>query len=238
LSKDLGLLNSEIQDIENNIGLSEFYFQGNLAIGLGTAYLLDTIAISFISDQNWDLSYLELDIIQLNDEENIINDILKIRHISRNIHIQDHETWIQRKIQEGIVDGTDIWKRREELFPNLKFCDSVRKQLENIRSGQIELRPVYTTLIEIQKCCQNWQDGGFSTEGYSLEESGESESTRNNDQLRKERTFISPDGEERFFERHFKLRSCNWRIHFFPLEPGTLIIGYVGRHLSTVNYRT
>ncbi len=236
LSQDL--FNTEIQEIENHAGLSEFYYQGQLTIGLSIAYLLDTVAISFISEPCWDLICIKLDAIQLDMQENIVNQTLEIRHASRNIHVQDHAEWIQRKIQEGIVDGTDIWSRREELFPNLEFCDSVCKQLENIRSGQLELRPVYKNLIEIQKCCQNWISGTFSVEGYSLDESGESESTRNNNRYRQERTFMCPDGEERFFERHIKLRSCNWRIHFFPLQPGKVIIGYIGRHLPTVNYRT
>jgi hypothetical protein len=93
----------------------------------------------------------------------------------------------------------------------------------------------YKTLIELQKCSQNWKNGGFTVTGYSLDESGESEPTLN--QYRQERTFTCPDDEERLFERHIKLRFCNWRIHFFPLKPGKVIIGYVGRHLPTVNYR-
>lgn len=234
LSQDL--LNIDIQEIENNTALYEFYHKSKLAIGLGVAYLLDTASISFISDQCWEISYLELDIIQLNDGENIVHNTLEIRHASHNNHVQDHAEWIQRKIQEAIVEGADIWDKREELFPNLEFCDSVCKQLENIRPGQIELAPVYKTLVELQKCCQNWTSGAFSVEGYTLDESGESEPTLN--KYRQERTFTCPDGEERLFERHVKLRFCNWRIHFLPLKPGILIIGYVGRHLPTVNYRT
>lgn len=58
------------------------------------------------------------------------------------------------------------------------------------------------------------------------------------DKYLKERTFYCPDGKERLFERHVKLRFCNWRIHFFTEQPGIVIIGYIGRHLPTVKYRT
>ncbi len=54
----------------------------------------------------------------------------------------------------------------------------------------------------------------------------------------KERTFLCPDDKERRFERHVKLKFCNWRIYFFPVKPGTVFIGYVGCHLPTVKYRT
>jgi hypothetical protein len=235
------IVNSEIQDIENNQGLSEFYYQGIVAVGLGVAYLLDTLgintlAISFISDECWNLSKLEINYLEYTENGEEDRKILEIRHASCNIHVQDHATWIQGQIQASITDGEDIWDRKEELFPNLEFCDNVSKQLKNIQYRQLELAPVYKTLIELQKCCQNWKSGGFSVTGYPLDESGESEPTLN--KYGQERLFTCPDNEERLFERHIKLRSCNWRIHFFPLQPGKVIIGYVGRHLPTVNYRT
>lgn len=102
--------------------------------------------------------------------------------------------------------------------------------------GQIELKVVIKALLELQNCCKNWNEGYFSVQGYALEESGESEPTLN--KYRQERIFVCPDGKERLFERHIKLRLCNWRIHFIAEKPGKLIIGYIGRHLPTVNYRT
>ena len=235
------IVNSEIQDIENNQGLSEFYYQGIVAVGLGVAYLLDTlgintIAISLISDECWNFSKLEINCLEYSENCEECRKILQLRHASRNIHVQDHTEWIQRQIQADIDCGQDIWDKKEELFPNLEFCDNVSKQLQNIQYRQLELKPVYKTLTELQKCCQDWKSGGFTVIGYPLDESGESEPTLN--RYRQERLFICPDSEERLFERHIKLRSCNWRIHFFPLQPGKVIIGYVGRHLPTVNYRT
>ncbi|BDA69845.1 hypothetical protein CAL7716_040110 [Calothrix sp. PCC 7716] len=130
----------------------------------------------------------------------------------------------------------ELWDRREEFFPNLDFCDSVARQLQSILNGQLELQAVVDTLFTIQECCSTWQTGAFSLKNYSLDESGESESTLN--QYARERTFTCPDGQRRLFERHVKLRFCNWRIHFFAEKPGKVIIGYVGRHLPTVKYRT
>ncbi|BAZ12926.1 hypothetical protein NIES4071_47600 [Calothrix sp. NIES-4071] len=233
------IANSEIQDIENNASLSEFNYQGELAVGLGIAYVLNTIAISFLSEECWDCSRLELEYKWFNKNEELVHEIVEVIHASRSSHVQEHIDLIQQikeRIREGVDDGVELWQRREELFPNLEFCDAVRRQLENILTGQLELQPVINTLSQLQKCCENWSNGYFNLDGYSIEESGESKPTL--DKYRKERTFLCLDGKERLFERHVKLRFCNWRIHFFAEKPGKVIIGYVGRHLPTVKNRT
>lgn len=233
------IANSEIQDIENNASLCEFNYQGKLAVGLGIAYVLNTIAISFLSEECWDCSRLELEYRWFNKNEELVYEIVEVIHASRSSHVQEHIDFIQQikeRIREGVDDGVELWQRREELFPNLEFCETVKKQLENIRTGQLELQPVVNTLSEMQKCCENWNEGYFNLEKYPVEESGESRVTL--DRYAEERTFLCLDGQERLFERHIKLRFCNWRIHFFAEKPGKVIIGYVGRHLPTVKYRT
>lgn len=228
--------NLEIQEIENNVGSSEFWYQGEQAIGLGVAYMLDAIALSLLSEQCWDCSSLKIELRQLDENGEIIHDIVEIIHASCSKHVQEHGTWIKKRILTGVSDGVDLWNRREELFPNLEFCDAVSKQLQNIRAGQLELQTVVKALFELQNCCQTWNTGSFSVKEHPIEESVESEATLN--KYSKERTFRCPDGKERLFERHVKLRLCNWRIHFFPEKPGKVIVGYVGRHLPTVKYRT
>jgi hypothetical protein len=230
------IANSEIQDLENNAGLSEFYHQGELAIGFGVAHMLNTIAVSLLSEECWDCSRIEIEARQLDEDEQVIHEIVEIIHASRSNHVQEHAYKIQNRIRKGVLNGEDLWNRKEELFPNLEFCDAVGKQLRNIRSGQLELQPVVKILFELQNCCKNWNTGSFNVESYALDESGESEQTLN--KFGKERTFCCPDGQERLFERHVKLRFCNWRIHFFPVKLGKVIIGYVGRHLATVKYKT
>jgi hypothetical protein len=123
------------------------------------------------------------------------------------------------------------------LFPSLQFCNAGNKQLRRLRTGEKKLELVLEVLSILDKCAQNWQAGYFSLEGYPFEESGESEPTLN--QYWRERTFLCPDGEERLFERHVKLKECNWRIHFFPeVKTKKVIIGYVGIHLPTDKYPT
>ncbi|GJD21948.1 hypothetical protein RIVM261_069040 [Rivularia sp. IAM M-261] len=225
-----------IEDIKNNFDLSDVYYQEMQAIGLGFALVSNCIAVSLLSNDCWDASYLQVKFSYMDEDGDIISESVDIIHASRRQHIQNHINWIQERIRRAIYNGLELWDRREEFFPNLDFCDSVARQLQSILNGQLELQAVVDTLFTIQECCSTWQTGAFSLKNYSLDESGESESTLN--QYARERTFTCPDGQRRLFERHVKLRFCNWRIHFFAEKPGKVIIGYVGRHLPTVKYRT
>ncbi len=224
------------EEIKNSFDLSEFMHQGEQAIGLGFALVSDTLPVSLLSDDCWDFNQLQIEFKRIDENGEIVEEIVEIIHASRRNHVQQHTNWIQERIRKCVSDALELWSRREELFPNLEFCDTVGKQLKEILAGQLELQFVVSTLFALQNCCKNWQTGVFSVEAYSIDESGESEPTLN--KYSRERTFRCPDGQDRLFKRHVKLRFCNWRIHFFAVKPGKVIIGYVGRHLPTVKYRT
>lgn len=229
----------EITDtvIRDKVDLSDFNCQGETARELGISYLLDNLAISFNSDTKWNNSHLDLEFTSLDENQDLINTKIKVNHASLEIHIEEHKDWIKQRIQLTINDGKELWHRKEQLFPALEFCESVGKQLKDIRTRQLELQLVIKALFELQNCSKNWSDGAFSTQGYSIETSGESEPTLN--QYSQQRTFGCPDGEERLFEQHVKLKACNWRIHFLPESPSkAIIVGYIGRHLPTDKYPT
>ena len=237
LSTKTPLIVDIIEDIQDKFELSDICYQGKKVQGLGFALIIDGIAISFKSDSQWICEELELNVIRLEQHsERLIDKIENVKHISCRNHIIAHKNWIIERIQTQVINGKQIWEQRENLFPNLQFCDSVKKQLEGILKGQPELIFCLKTLLSLQDCSKNWNDGYFNVDGTSLDESGESEATLN--KYKDERTFICPDGEALIFSRHIKLKVCNWRIHFFPKYPGLLIIGYIGTHLPTVKYKT
>ncbi len=225
-------------EIQQRVDISEFKYQEEVTTELGIAYLLDALAVSLNSNPKWNYSSLELEVTRLNEDDELIEEKIKVVHGSDPNHIREHADWIENRLRTGVIDGLELWKRKEQLLPHLEFCDNVRKQLENIRKGQLELQPVLKALFELDKCSQNWITGGFTVENSTLEESGESETTVQNPKYRQARIFLCPDREERLFARHVKLRFCNWRIHFCPKEPGKVIIGYIGEHLPTSKFRT
>ncbi len=207
---------------------------GEPAQGLGFAYLIDALAVSLLSEPRWNCSRLELEVRQLDENEDLIDERVEIVHASRSSHVQEHTNCINKRIRSKVRDGLELWNRKDELLPSLEFCESVAKQLQSIRTGNLELQPVVKALFELEAYCKNRKTGAFSLEGYLIEASRESQPTLN--KYAKQRTFRCLDGKERLFDWHVKLRLCNWRIHFFPdVGPGKIIIGYVGRHLPTVS---
>jgi hypothetical protein len=231
----------EITDevIKNKIDLSDFKYQGEIARELGICYLFDNLAISFNCNQKWNSDQLELELATIDENDELIESKIKVNHASCEIHIEKHTTWIQTRIYSTINNGKELWSRKQELFPNLEFCDSVQKQLEDILSEQLELQPVRKTLLILQNHCQAWKSGDFYIESSILEYSPESNQTLNNSKYKKQREFICPDGQKRLFSLHAKLRICNWRIYFYPDQADKkVIIGYIGKHLSTDKYPT
>jgi hypothetical protein len=221
-------------EIENRVNLSDFKHQGEQASGLGHALLLNALALSLRSKEQWYLSRLELEVTRLDENENFIDELVEIIHASCRDHVLEHADWIKNTIRTKVNDGLDLWNRKDELLPSLEFCESVAKQLQSIRTGNLELQPVVKALFELEVYCKNRKTGAFSLEGYLIEASRESQPTLN--KYGKQRTFRCLDGKERLFDWHVKLKLCNWRIHFFPdVGQGKIIIGYVGRHLPTVS---
>lgn len=229
--------NDVAEDYKDEFDLSQVWFEKQEAQGLGFALIIDGLAISLNSKQRWNRSLLRIKITRLDEHGELIDEQIDSIHGSSRDHIKQHTIWIRDRIRSTIKDGEELWNRRQELFSNLEFCDSVKKQLENILAGQLELQPVIKTLLILQDYCQNWEGGNFNIEPSILEYSPESTQTLSNSKYRKQREFICPNGETRSFSLHAKLRICNWRIYFYPEKPGKVIIGYVGVHLQTVKYK-
>jgi len=219
---------AKIHSIENNIASCEFYYQGKLAIGLGIAYLLDTISVSVNSAAFWNCSYLDLDIISIDEDDKKIT----IVHASRKEHLQDHIDWFDNRIHSNI-DGKALWNQKDNLFPNLHFCSSVENQIRNLTTGNFMLDHVKDRLRKLQQYAERWTEGGFNSNKLDASASPESEATLK--QYSKERTFLCPDKQKRIFSWHVRL-PLGWRIHFYPEQPNKILIGYIGEHLPTAKF--
>lgn len=225
----------ELPDLYEQILSSEFRYDNQLAKGLGVASLLEALAISLHSKACWDSANIFLEASQISEESEgkIEEQRVKVAHASQPSHIEEHSEWIQRRLQQDIREGADLWKRRAELLPSLIFCDTVASQLEQLSPTM--LRPVARRLFQLQSYCQEWAKSAFDPKQLPTKASPESQATLN--QYAKERTFLCPDNEERTFSWHLRLTPGAWRLYFFPLpESKQMIIGHIGPHLSTVKY--
>ena len=226
-SEDI-LGSAEVYSVENNVASCEFRYQGKLAIGLGIAYLLDTISVSVNSADFWDCSCLDLDVISIDEDDKNIT----IVHASRKEHLQDHIDWIKNRVHSSI-DGRALWDQKDDLFSNIQFCDSVKTQLQSLLTGNSMLEHVKDRLHKLQQYAESWTEGSFDSKKLNCSASPESEATLQ--QYSKERIFICPDGQKRIFSWHVRL-PLGWRIHFYPEQPRKILIGYIGEHLPTAKF--
>jgi hypothetical protein len=152
-----GIADDLISEVENNAAPLEFRHQDKIAIGLGIAFILDTISVSFHSDERWNASILALDITHADGDDEQVN----IIHASTKEHVQAHTDWFQQKCSTNIKTGQDLWEQRDSLFPNLQFCQSTQASLESLLAGDVMLNSVNKRLKELQDYSSNWTDGGF-----------------------------------------------------------------------------
>jgi hypothetical protein len=128
-------------DILNSANLSDFFYGEDRALGLGVAFLLDGLAVSLNSETRWYESHLQLRIIQLDDKGDLSETIEEIHHASRKGHVREHLDWINLRLKDSAIaeinDGLDIWKRKEEWFPHLFFCERVEEQLRILPQGDL-----------------------------------------------------------------------------------------------------
>jgi hypothetical protein len=216
--------------------LPEFWYQTDQANGLGFAFQHEHLAISLMSRSDWHLSHLELEIRDLDESGELITEYVEVFHASHSNHVLEHAEWIKNRTHIEIRDGSDIWNHKDELFPNLQFCDSTGVQIQSLLSGDPKFLYVKRKLLDLEGICQDWQKqgGAFDLQRVPGKKKPESEATLT--MFEQQRTFHCPDGEYRVFSLHVWV-TRDWRIHFFPLgKKQQIIIGYIGAHLPTKKF--
>ncbi len=218
------------EKIKNDFDLSEVFYQGELASGLGFAFVSDSLAVSLCSEAIWDCSCLTLNITQLDENDDLIEEQVEIVHASRSEHIKEHNNWIKNRIRTGVRDGVDLWQRRDELFPHLEFCESVEPQICSVLAGYPMLIQVTKRLFELEEAAKIWTSGFFDLESLSSKATPESDSRLK--EFKNQLTIQCPDRQLRLFSLHVRMTPGAWRLYFFPLNPEDtqkILVGYVGQ---------
>jgi hypothetical protein len=205
----------------------EVRYQGKQAIGLDYAFVFNAIALSLISDPEWDCSRLELEVTPVDENEELVTTNESIIHASRSDHAREHADWIEKRTRKEIRNGLDLWQRRGVLFPHLLFCDAVEKQLQSLLTEDPMLWSVEERLSQLENASQTWISGAVDQNTIPCKTSLESESRLK--KFSQELTIKCPDEKERLFSWHVRMTPGAWRLHFCTeLGPGKIIIGYIG----------
>ncbi|MGG1314061.1 hypothetical protein [Cohnella laeviribosi] len=217
----------------NNFISSEFIHNEITCKGLGIAYLLDGIAISILSHEDWDTHLLNLNFIEVNSSGELFEEVIEVRHISNSKHFELHKPYCDDR--KKLVIGDLEWRNSlEEIFPSLNFCERAKAQLVDYKKGDPILEQIKNRLIELNNYFIKWEKGGFDSTVVPFKVTPESHRTL--EQYREEHTFLCPDGEYRVFSWHLRMTPGAGRIYFIPDEKTRkCIIGHIGNKLKTVS---
>jgi len=239
---DSPLLSDNYSEAKEKNELSEFTImldgKAKSAVGLGAAHLLDTLCVSFLSKNIWDVDEIKnLNHWYLRTDGSEVNTIITVKHASRPEHLDEHKTWIEQHKQnrkDRLAKTKDLWKQRQDFFPHLILCGEVEKQFKKLGKSK-NFEQIIEILKRLDKYAEDWQDGSYSDQAvrqYGLDASGETEFT-----LRKygnQRKFRLPDRTKVLFEKHVK--TGDLRFHFYPdNNTKKVYVGYIGKHLSTIS---
>lgn len=143
----------------------------------------------------------------------------------------------RKELSADITSGQDLWDKREQLYPNLVFCENIKDQLFD----DSEKHHIIAVMKRLERFQEYFSSCGSSYDPKELgmEARTESETVKSDADLRNLRRFKLPNGNEEFFFDHvgFYGKYSGGRIHFLPDAPNKkCYIGYIGRHLQTKKF--
>jgi len=182
------------------------------------------------SQQEWDKTLIECEIIEI-VEEDISSRFEVIHNALSPAHLDQQVVWIEQRIQHSVENGNQLWRSFSDFFPGLICCPAIEEQMAGLPA--CSLASITRGLFRLNAYCTRWRSGAFEPHTIGCAVSPESPTTL--EVYGAERTFLCPDGQNRIFSWHAKVG--RWRIYFDPGSgPGSLLLGYVGKHLRTIKY--
>ncbi|RCW60878.1 hypothetical protein [Halanaerobium sp. ST460_2HS_T2] len=220
--------------------LSEFYYNDRSSKGLLIAVELDFLAISFLSDELWNTSKIQGEyrkLIESGEDTEVNCKETCVYNVSSVEHVDHNSDWINEilaKAKTNLDDSKELWKKRNEFFSELVFCESVKKQISGFRVTSPEFKQIIKKLDLLNDYFVTW-DGEFFEREKIPNVDPESQETLN--RYEEQHTFSPPDNEPLLFSWHIRFTGSSkaGRIYFYPhAETGKCIVGHIGSKLPTV----
>lgn len=204
------------------------------AKGALMAFEWDSYVVSFLSSELWEREWMEGKYISIDNEDEVV----KVRNCGILDHVDKIVANARRQHVLIISSGSELWEKREQLYPHLIFCESVKKQLEEARVS-IQIQTIMKRIQILEDYFATYE-GEFDKNKVGFGCRTESESVKKDNELNEQRKFVTPFGKEEYFYWHISFPgNYPGRIHFLPdPEHKVGIVGYIGKHLPTKRFAT
>lgn len=211
------------------------------AAGAGAAHLLNAPAVALGGVPRWEIDPLEILLGRMSEDDDgtLEEMVVEVIHLCLPEQVDARAALLRERILRAVSGGNDLWRRKNELFPRLDFCDSVERQICGLSGNEFYFQRVVEALARLDASLAVWTSGPLHP---GMEHSPESQATLTHGSYGPMRDFVCPDRQTRRFKNHLKLFSNNWRIYYWETrlaeDGGRAFVGYVGVHLPTVKHRT
>lgn len=210
-------------------------YKGRLGLGIKAAFIYESLCVNFLTEACWNVSSLQVQHEYWENEE-IKTAEESIPCFANKFHIASHREWIQNKPLGKVKSGEELWDKKEEFFPHLFFCISVKQNLRTL-GFSTNLTNIIERLKVLDSVGAEWKSGDFNYETINQTQkiTIHPETPLTLDNYSAMRCFRLPDGRREIFSLH--VITGNLRIHFYPDHTShSLYIGYIGPHLRTWSY--
>lgn len=201
---------------------------GEVAVALGLAHDTDGLALSLPTAPLWQATLIGLDRSTLDAAGEIATIQVEARNACTAADVASHRGALEQAAQPAAATGAEMWERRADLFPNLRFIPRTRQQIEQLQAGTPTLRSIGERLRELDGAIAEWKRTARAQPKYPFSVTPESR------RRLADVTFQDDAGFERVFSDHARYTPDEGRIHFIlETEPSRhALIGHVGRKVG------
>lgn len=212
---------------------------GENHVGIGCTFAHETqdVLISRATHDIWKEEHINGIYSALDGDGELISIESRLTNINELMTNEIIKEIALARVFSNISSGYDLWERREELYPNLRFCDSVKTQLY-ADPERYHVLKIMERLNILQSYFSQRHDF-YQPRELGLNARTESDTVKNDPDLKKYRLFKLPTGDQVYFYDHigFTGKFSGGRIYFYPMvEEQKCYIGYIGRHLPTKKF--
>jgi hypothetical protein len=227
-----------IKDGNDDFVRSEFFLKTQpekKCNALGAALISDGISVSFPSQPQWCVSFIEIQQILYNAED--LNPEQTVQHRVRSISKPEHVDNVVRDWRNAIGEKShnadELLNRWQSAFPYLDLCGEYKdKFLSNLRGETF--KSVKKRLRELDNSCHIWTTEII----YSMYARPESNQTMNQKKLANLRLATCANNGEQHFIMHCDIQPKGYRLYWFEdKQRKRLTIGYAGKHLETARFK-